>query len=69
MEKDENPSDESTALVVDFILDISGFDIDVREQIINHRTSEIERTLEFAELSLNGLTYAQEILTDSGWLL
>ena len=65
----ENPSDESTALVVDFILDISGFDIDVREQIINHRTSEIERTLEFAELSLNGLTYAQEMLTDSGWLL
>ena len=65
----ENPSDESTALVVDFILDISGFDIDVREQIINHRTSEIERTLEFAELSLNGLTYAQEMLTGSGWLL
>ena len=65
----ENPSDESTALVVDFILDISGFDVDVREQIINQRTSEIERTLEFAELSLNGHTYAHEMLVDSGWLL
>ena len=65
----ENPKDQGTALVVDFILDISDFEIEVREQIISNRTSEMERTLEFAELSLNGLTYASEMLSESGWML
>ena len=65
----ENPTDESTALVVDFVLDISTFDFDIREQIISYRDSEIERTLEFAGLSLNGLEYANEILSECGWLV
>ena len=65
----ENPIDDSKAMIVDFILDISCFHDDVRQKFIETYHSERNRILEFGGLSLSGVGISEDILRDCGWFL
>jgi superfamily II DNA or RNA helicase len=65
----ENPADDSKAMIVDFILDISSFHDNIRQRFLDTYHSETNRILEFGGLSLSGIDQYRHILRNCGWVV
>jgi len=61
-------SDQSTAIIFDFVLDISDIELEIADKIRNNHESEINRIIEFSRCSINGEEEALEMLSRCGWL-
>jgi superfamily II DNA or RNA helicase len=61
-------SDNSKALVIDFVLNLSSLEAKMQNSIRSRHSSEIDRILEFSGSSLDNSHSIMDILRDSGWL-
>ena len=61
-------SDQSTAIIYDFVLDISDVESEIAYKIRDNHESEINRIIEFSRCSINGEEEALQILNQCGWL-
>ena len=61
-------SDQSTAIIFDYILNISNIDFDIADKIREDHKSEIDRIIEFSRCSINGEQVAKDVLKQCGWL-
>jgi len=61
-------SDNSTAIIFDFVLNISNIDLEIADKIRKNNESEIDRIIEFSRCSINGEQEALDTLRGSGWL-
>lgn len=60
-------SDNSTALIYDFILNISDIESEIANKIRENHASEIDRIIEFSRCSIDGAQGALIILEQCGW--
>ncbi|MDA8690184.1 DEAD/DEAH box helicase family protein [Euryarchaeota archaeon] len=60
-------SDKSTAIIYDFILNLSKCESELAEKICDNHRDEIDRIIEFSRCSINGPTEAISLLEQCGW--
>ena len=65
--EEKNPHDDSRALIIDFILDLSPFSVEVREKLRKKYTSEVKRIQEFGKSSDNSYGTVLQRLEESRW--
>jgi superfamily II DNA or RNA helicase len=60
-------TDKSTAVIYDFILNLSKCESELAEKIRDIHRDEIDRIIEFSRCSINGATEAISLLEQCGW--
>lgn len=60
-------SDKSTAVIYDFILNLSKYESELVEKICDNHRDEIDRIIEFSRCSIDGPTEAISLLKQCGW--
>jgi superfamily II DNA or RNA helicase len=65
----KDPKDASKALIIDFILDLTPFNIEVRKKLRKNYASEVKRMEEFGSSSESTYDTILQSLEESGWEL
>ena len=63
----KDPIDASKALIIDFILDLSPFSVELRKKLRKNYASEVKRMEEFGISSESTYDAVMESLEESGW--
>lgn len=63
----KDPIDASKALIIDFILDLSPFSVELRKKLRKNYASEVKRMEEFGISSESTYEAVMESLEESGW--
>jgi superfamily II DNA or RNA helicase len=64
----KNMNDETTARIIDFVLDISHFDETIQNNLKNSHSSEVKRIIAFSSSSIHGSKPSIATLEQLGWI-